>query len=228
MTDRPATLAIVDYGMGNLFSVLHAFASVGQPAEITSSPGRLAAADGIVIPGVGAFGIAMDVLERTGMAGVIRTKAAAGTPIVGICLGMQLMMASSTEFGAHRGLDLIPGETLGLAAHPSLERGTRIPHVGWTAVDPVNAGAWDGTPLGGLSAGHEMYFVHSFYVRPADAGVALSTSRYGGVTFCSSLVKDNVFGCQFHPERSGAEGLEIYRRLSAAIRSGAGFGGVRG
>ena len=227
MNDRARDLAIVDYGMGNLFSVLHAFRSVGQPAEITSNPSRLADAAGIVIPGVGAYGKAMDVLEHTGMAQAIKDRAAQGTPIVGICLGLQLMMTSSTEFGAHRGLDLVEGETLALRDHPALATGARIPHVGWTGVQATGDTDWARTPLGGLPSGGDMYFVHSYYVRPVDTGVSLAVSTYRGATFCSSLVKDNVFGCQFHPERSGVEGLEIYRRISAAIRSGAAFGGMR-
>jgi glutamine amidotransferase len=221
------TLAIVDYGMGNLFSVLQAFAAVGQTAEITSDPARLAVADGIVIPGVGAFGVAMNVLERTGMAAVIRERAAQGTPIVGVCLGMQLMMSSSTEFGAHAGLGIVEGDTVALRASPEISAEARIPHVGWSSVQPAKEQGWADTPLGGLGAGGDMYFVHSYFVRPTSAAVVLSLSSYRGVTFCSSLARGNVFGCQFHPERSGADGLEIYRRISTAIRAGEPFGEAR-
>jgi glutamine amidotransferase len=210
--------------MGNLFSVLHAFAAVGQPADITSSPARLATADALVIPGVGAFGIAMDVLERTGMADTIRERAARGTAIVGICLGMQLMMSSSTEFGSHRGLGLIEGDTVALKASSDISPDARIPHVGWSPVQPRRPNLWVGTPLGDLAAGGDMYFVHSYYVRPTDAEVVLSVSGYRGVTFCSSLAKGNIFGCQFHPERSGPEGLEIYRRIALTVRAGEPFG----
>ena len=227
MTAGQPRLAIVDYGMGNLFSVLHAFAAVGQPAEITSDPARLAAADGLVIPGVGAFGVAMEVLERTGMADTVRERVAQGTPLVGICLGMQLMMSSSTEFGSHAGLGIIDGDTVALKASPDISRDARIPHVGWSSVQPVRGSGWTNTPLDGLAAGGDMYFVHSFYVRPKTADVVLSLSSYRGVTFCSSLVKGNVFGCQFHPERSGVEGLEIYRRIATAIRRGEPFGETR-
>ena len=223
MTTQPR-LAIVDYGMGNLFSVQQALAAVGQPADITSDRDRLAAADGIVIPGVGAFGVAMNVLATTGMAPVIRERAAAGVPIVGICLGMQLMMASSTEFGAHAGLAIVEGETVALKASPDISSDARVPHVGWSSVVPARERGWSDTPLGGLAPGGDMYFVHSYYVRPSSANLVLSLSTYRGVTFCSSLVKGNVFGCQFHPERSGAEGLEIYRRIANAIRAGAPFG----
>jgi glutamine amidotransferase len=225
MTTGQPRLAIVDYGMGNLFSVLHAFAAVGQSAEITSDPARLGGADGLVIPGVGAFGIAMEVLERTGMADTVRERVGQGVPLIGICLGMQLMMSSSTEFGAHAGLGIIEGDTVALKTSPGISAGARVPHVGWSAVQPARTShGWIDTPLGGLAAGGEMYFVHSYYVRPANPGVVLSLSNYRGATFCSSLVKGNVFGCQFHPERSGAEGLEIYRRIANAIRAGEPFG----
>lgn len=225
MTTRQPTLAIVDYGMGNLFSVLQAFGAVGQTAEVTSDPARLAAADGLVIPGVGAFGIAMEVLERTGMADTVRERVAQGVPLVGICLGMQLMMSSSTEFGAHTGLGIIDGDTVALKASPDINAAARIPHVGWSAVHPARTSEnWIDTPLDGLAAGGEMYFVHSYYVRPTNPEVVLSLSNYRGVTFCSSLAKGNVFGCQFHPERSGAEGLEIYRRIAKAISAGEPFG----
>jgi imidazole glycerol-phosphate synthase subunit HisH len=220
------SVSVVDYGMGNLFSVVQAFSAVGQSAEITSSPAALTAADAIVIPGVGAFGRAMEVLERTGMADAIREKASRGTPVVGICLGMQLMMSSSTEFGAHQGLGLVKGDTVALKESPAIDSSARIPHVGWTAVEPAYASGWAATPLAALGAGHHMYFVHSFYVRPADPSMALSFSSYRGVTFCSSLAKGNLFGCQFHPERSGPEGLEVYRHLTAAIRAGRPVGGV--
>jgi imidazole glycerol-phosphate synthase subunit HisH len=220
------SIAIVDYGMGNLFSVHQAFAAVGQPADITASPARLASADAIVIPGVGAFGIAMDVLERTGMAEIIKDRVSRGTPLVGICLGLQLMMSSSTEFGHHAGLGLIPGDTAALRDSPELAATARIPHVGWSGVDATRARRWEGTPLANLVPGHEMYFVHSYYVRPHDQSVTLSTSEYLGKMFCSSVAKDHLFGCQFHPERSGPEGLAIYRRIVAAIRSGEPFGGT--
>jgi len=227
MSSGQPTLAIVDYGMGNLFSVLHAFAAVGQPAEITSDPARLAAADGLVIPGVGAFGIAMEALERTGMADTVRERVSRGTPLVGICLGMQLLMASSTEFGSHAGLGIIDGDTVALKASPDISPEARIPHIGWSSVQPAPGSGWSHTPLDGLAAGADMYFVHSYFVRPKNSEVVLSLSSYRGVTFCSSLVQGNVFGCQFHPERSGVEGLEIYRRIATAIRAAQPFGEAR-
>lgn len=219
-------LAIVDYGMGNLFSVRQAFAAVGQDAEITDSRVKVQACDAIVIPGVGAFAIAMEVLERTGLAETIKERVQKGTPLVGICLGMQLMMSSSTEFGVHAGLGILQGDTAALRESPEIAAAARIPHVGWSAVEPTRPNAWQGTPLEGLAPGREMYFVHSYYVRPSNPDEALSTSSYFGKTFCSSVARGNVFGCQFHPERSGVDGLEVYRRIVATIRSGEPFGGT--
>jgi len=177
-------LAIVDYGMGNLFSVRHAFAAVGQEAEITASPERVAEADAIVIPGVGAFGVAMDVLTRTGLADTIRDRASRGAPVVGICLGMQLMMSSSAEFGSHRGLGIVAGETVSLKDIPGIDPAARVPHVGWTAVHPTRPDGWRGTPLNGLEPGCPMYFVHSYCVRPADGAVSVASSNYLGASFC--------------------------------------------
>src|SRR5439155_22973391 len=133
---------------------VQAFSAVGQSAEITASPATLTTADAIVIPGVGAFGSAMDVLERTGMADTIRERVARGTPLVGICLGMQLMMSSSSEFGSHEGLGLVDVETVALKASPESEPSARIPHVGWPAVRPARAGAGFGTPPATLAPGH--------------------------------------------------------------------------
>jgi glutamine amidotransferase len=149
-----------------------------------------------------------------------------GTPLVGICLGLQLMMSSSTEFGQHAGLGLVTGDTAALRDSPELLKKARIPHVGWSGVDATRPRAWEGTPLGDLASGNEMYFVHSYFVRPVDTSITLATSQYLGKTFCSSVAKGHLFGCQFHPERSGPDGLAIYRRLVAAIRAGEPFGGV--
>jgi imidazole glycerol-phosphate synthase subunit HisH len=220
-------VVIVDYGMGNLFSVRQALAAVGQDADIVATADRLTTADAIVIPGVGAFGIAMEVLHRTGMADTIKERVSRGTPLVGICLGLQLMMASSTEFGHHRGLGLIEGDTAALRDSPELSPAARIPHVGWSAISPARSHAWDGTPLDVVAPGTDMYFVHSYYVRPSDPTVTLSTSQYLGKTFCSSLATGNLFGCQFHPERSGPHGLAVYRRIVAAIRAAQPLGGLR-
>ena len=210
MPEPAARVAIVDYGMGNLFSVQQALAHVGLEATITAEAGRLMSADAVILPGVGAFGDAMAELTRRDLVTPLREAVASGKPVVGICLGMQLLMSESLEFGRHRGLGFIEGDVVRLT-------GPKVPQVGWNRIWPVDRGSWDGTLLEGLPEGAYFYFVHSFYVRPMEAALTLSTTRYGSVEFCSSLRRGNVFACQFHPERSGPAGLALYRNLATQI-----------
>jgi len=228
---RGLDIAIVDYGMGNLFSVAHALARVGLPAFVTSSSKEILKADAVVLPGVGAFGHAMSALGRLDLVSPLRDVAASERVLVGICLGMQLLMTESEEFGVHRGLDIFEGPVVRLHPHAGLPERLKVPHVGWSRIykdgkshSPTNSatpnGQWNASPLNGLRDAEFMYFVHSFYAVPEDAGLAASYSRYGDIEFCSSLWRSNVFACQFHPERSGQQGLNIYRNL-ASIISGA-------
>jgi len=210
MPEPAARVAIVDYGMGNLFSVQQALAHVGLEATITAEAGRLMSADAVILPGVGAFGDAMAELTRRDLVTPLREAVASGKPVVGICLGMQLLMSESLEFGRHRGLGFIEGDVVRLT-------GPKVPQVGWNRIWLVDRGSWDGTLLEGLPEGAYFYFVHSFYVRPMEAALTLSTTRYGSVEFCSSLRRGNVFACQFHPERSGPAGLALYRNLATQI-----------
>jgi glutamine amidotransferase len=215
-------VAIVDYAMGNLFSVKHACEHSGMMATITASREDLLAADAVILPGIGAFGDAMRALTELDLIGVIRDVAAAGTPLMGICLGLQLLMDASHEFGRHPGLGIIPGEVLPLREAIDPERVTKVPHVGWSAIHSSSAergaaGCWEGTLLAGVAEGAFMYFVHSFFVCPVAADLVLTTTDYGGFTFCSALRRANVFGCQFHPERSGREGLRMYENLATLL-----------
>ena len=229
MLDRSeCRVAIVDYGMGNLFSVKHACDQVGLPAEITSGTEEVLAADAVILPGVGAFGDAMETLSRMGVAQAIVDFAASGKPLVGVCLGMQLLMTESHEFGLHEGLGIIEGDVVRLELSTEGARSLKVPEVGWNQINAAEGaeygnGAgpegspWPGTLLQGLPDGEYMYFVHSFYARPKDPSVVLSTTRYGHIEFCSSLRVGNVFACQFHPERSGPQGLRIYRNLRTLL-----------
>lgn len=214
-------LAIVDYGLGNLFSVKHACEHVGLCSRITSQREELLAAQAVILPGVGAFGDAMHSLRDLGLVETLREIAAAGTPVIGICLGLQLFMSVSYEFGRHEGLGLIEGPVVRFDEPRDEQRGTlKVPQVGWNRILPPSgaaSGCWDDSPLAGLSAGEYMYFVHSFYARPDDPQVVLSTSQYGNVAFCSSLRRGNVVAFQFHPERSGVQGLHIYENLRRMI-----------
>ena len=224
-TLRPK-VAIADYGIGNLFSVRHACEQVGLEAGITTSSKEILAASAVILPGVGAFGDAMAALERLGLESVLRDFAASGRPMLGICLGMQLLMTQSHEFGRHRGLNIVKGEVLRLKEFTEEERRLKVPHVGWNRIyrhsqENVlghHSVTWNGSILEGLSQGEFMYFVHSYYLRPVDSGVVLSSTPYGPMAFCSSLRFGNVFGCQFHPERSGPRGLRVYQNFAYLIR----------
>lgn len=217
-------IAIVDYGLGNLFSVEQACRAVGLSATTTSDRHAIQNADAVILPGVGAFGDAMDTLRRLDLIEVLRDTAATGKPMVGICLGVQLLMSVSYEFGRHEGLGLIPGEVIPFVAPKEDGRRLKVPHVGWNRVNAYQAAAaerWAGTPLDTIGDGEFMYFVHSYVVVPQDTSVILSTTRYGDVEFCSSVHLNNIFACQFHPERSGRPGLEIYAGLRRFMQANA-------
>jgi glutamine amidotransferase len=212
--------------MGNLFSVLRACQVVGVDAVVTNSKHAILEASGVILPGVGAFGVAIQNLAALDLIAVLRDVAESGKPLLGVCLGMQLLMSESQEFGLHRGLGIIQGDVVPLPIHSELGRVSKVPHVGWEGVDPSesprNEAAvrrWEGTLLHDLAAGEYMYFVHSYYCRPQDPDKILSVTRYGTFEFCSTVTEGNITGCQFHPERSGPSGLRIYRNFAAQARS---------
>jgi glutamine amidotransferase len=209
-------VAIVDYGLGNLFSVEQACRAVGLCGSITAARDDIENADAVILPGVGAFGDAMTTLRRLDLVGVLRDTAATGKPLVGVCLGVQLLMSVSCEFGSHEGLGLIPGEVVPLTEPREAGRRLKVPQVGWNRISAHPRSAperWSGTLLEGLHDGEFMYFVHSYIVVPQDPAVILSMTRYGDIEFCSSVQSRNIFACQFHPERSGRRGLDIYHNL---------------
>lgn len=217
---RPPAVAIVDYGMGNLFSVAKACERVGLAARITSEARDILMAEAVILPGVGAFGDAMEALRARDLVAVLKDVAAHGKPLLGICLGLQLLMSESSEFGQHPGLGLIPGTVVRFPDPREDGRKLKIPQVGWNQLRypaPGGEQAWQESYLRGLAEGDFMYFVHSFIVQPQARELLLSASCYGDVEFCSSLRAGNIFGCQFHPERSGAQGLRVYRNLAAQL-----------
>ncbi|HVX33240.1 MAG TPA: imidazole glycerol phosphate synthase subunit HisH [Solirubrobacterales bacterium] len=191
-------ILILDYGMGNLRSVEKALEHVGARAAIGAEPDAVRAADGLILPGVGAFPRAMERIRASGLDELIAERAAAGTPVLGICLGLQLLFERSEELGGADGLGLLPGEVTALDAP-----GLKVPHIGWAPV------AWEhDSPLAeGIAAGTSFYFVHSFAARP-DGADALGTASYGERFVCAAE-RDNVFGVQFHPEKSSAAGLSL-------------------
>jgi imidazole glycerol-phosphate synthase subunit HisH len=195
------TVAIIDYGMGNRRSVEKALEHVGAHVSVSRDKGALAAADALVLPGVGAFGAAMAALDALELIAPIRAAVAEGRPLLGICLGMQLLFERSSELGENPGLGLLPGEvTLLNPGSPAL----RIPHIGWNDVSLDRPSA----VTTGLGESRAFYHVHSFAARPGDAADVVGTTEYGE-RFATIVARDNVFGVQFHPEKSSAGGLSL-------------------
>jgi glutamine amidotransferase len=200
-------IAIVDYGMGNLRSVLNAFGAVGADAALTADPAAVVAADHVVLPGVGAFRDAIAALRERGLAQAVRDAAAAGRPVLGLCLGMQLLASRSTEFGEHEGLDLIPGSVDRIRTDPGL----RIPHVGW---NDLTVRRPDSPILSSLGPEPTFYFVHSYEFHPDDDSMRTGVTDYGrDVT--ATVGSGNVHGVQFHPEKSADDGLTLLRSFLA-------------
>ena len=197
-------VAIVDYGVGNLFSLRSSLAFIGADAVVTSDPCVLKKADKIILPGVGAFGDAAAKLRETGLGAVVVEEAGKGKPILGICLGMQLLLEKSYEYGEHEGLGLIPGEIRPIA--DVIPADLKIPHIGWNA---LYFGENKHPLFRYLSEGDHVYFVHSYYGANCAESV-IATAEYGA-PLTAAVAKDNVMGCQFHPEKSGAVGLAILR-----------------
>lgn len=206
-------VAIVDFGMGNLFSVQQACRIVGIDGEITSHWKAVSKADAVILPGVGAFGTAMQRLKELDLIKPLIDVAQSNRPLLGICLGMQLLMTQSHEFGLYEGLDILPGEVVRFSSPTKPERTFKVPHTGWSQIYQSET-SWNGSLLEGIPDGEYMYFIHSYYINPKDSSITMSISHYGNTTFCSSIRKHNVFGCQFHPERSGGQGLTIYNNLA--------------
>lgn len=215
MADRCPTAVIVDFGLGNIYSLKSACLSVGFETMVSSDPDPIFSSDLVILPGVGAFGDAMTSLTRLSLCEPLRDRAEAGGPILGICLGMQLLMSESEELGRWNGLGIVKGSVRRLQAN------AKIPQVGWNRIlpSPVGQGPpWALSPLRGIPEGEYMYFVHAFHVQPEDPGVVLAQTVYGGETYCSGLRYKNVFGFQFHPERSGPAGIAVYRNLAQWAR----------
>jgi imidazole glycerol-phosphate synthase subunit HisH len=214
-----ARVAIVDYGVGNLFSVKQACAHVGISAELARSEQDIAAADAIILPGVGAFGYAMDRLRDYQLLTAVKDSALSGKPFMGICLGFQLMFDGSDEIGSHEGLGLVKGSVRPLSAREGSYSSPkfRTPVVSWLPISARDGGTWEGSLLEKLQPHSEMYFVHSFAANPVDRSDILAETTCQDITYCCAIERGNLFGCQFHPEKSGLTGLEIYRSFARRI-----------
>lgn len=211
---RRPSVAVVDYRLSNLFSVRMACARLGCVTTDAQTATDIARADAIILPGVGAFGEAMANLGRLDMLSPLRDHIEAQKPLFGICLGMQLLFEESEEFGSPRGLGVVPGRVRRLAA-----RDVPIPQIGWNtiAAPAERSSAWAGSPLAGTRHDEWMYFVHSFFVDNVVSEHAVARTTYGGFQYTSAVRSGSVFATQFHPEKSAAPGLEIYRAWLSSV-----------
>lgn len=211
-------VTVIDYGLSNLLSVKLAFEHFGAEVLITNRAEDVLAAGALVLPGVGAFRDGMAGLQRLGLTGPIRQKAAAGTPLLGICLGMQMLFDESDEFGRYQGLGLIPGRVEKIPAADTEGRRQAVPHISWAPLYPAESRGAQGfgaTALRAVSPGQECYFIHSFEAKPADPADRLADTVYGGRRVCAAAQHGSVIGTQFHPEKSGPVGLSIIENYIA-------------
>lgn len=203
-------ITIIDYGVGNLHSAAKGVEKAGSKVQVTSDPDVVAKADKLILPGVGAFKDCVDSLTNGGFVEPIRAHVAAGKPLLGICVGMQLLFDESQEFGVHRGLGLIPGKVVRFPA--DMYHGKdhlKVPHMGWNDLQITQP-----SPIfRGIDSGSYVYFVHSYYCQPESDAPVAAQATYGDVTFCASVWQDNLMATQFHPEKSQGLGLEILKNF---------------
>lgn len=206
-------VTVIDFGVGNLLSVQRGLEHCGAKVVLTADPKQILDARRVVLPGVGAFGNGMQSLARLDLVAVIRELAQRKTPLLGICLGMQLLFEESDEFGVTAGLGLIPGRVIPLPSTTLSGVTQKIPHIGWNALQPSNSAGWQNSVLQDNRPGDAVYFVHSFMAVPTDPAHRLADCFYGGHKITATIGRDRIVGCQFHPEKSGEVGLKILRRF---------------
>lgn len=212
-------VAIVDYGLGNLFSINNVLLKFGVQPIITSDWKELESSDALILPGVGAFGDAMNELKRIRLVDFLTNYALSGRPFMGICLGMQLLFTESEEFGLHKGLNIIEGKVTRFPDFKDEKSKLKIPQIQWNKI--TSAGNdWSKSPLKNIPNNSYMHFVHSYFVTPSDTDFILSRTEYGIVEYPSSVIKGNIFGVQFHPEKSAELGLSIYQNWLKQINHG--------
>ncbi len=204
-------VAVIDYFSGNIFSITRALECLGCHVTLASTPHDILSADYCVLPGVGAFGDGISILRDKGLDVAMFDFIKTGKPFMGICLGMQLLFSTSEEFGTHNGLNFINGKVLKLPEN----LGLKVPNIGWHPLTIPNGQSYDlsHTILRNFNLKSDLYFVHSFACYPSNPSEWLASTSYGGHSFCSVVRKDNVFGCQFHPEKSGPSGLSILKNF---------------
>jgi glutamine amidotransferase len=207
-------VVLVDYGVGNLLSVRQALEEVGGEVIQTADPRLVGEAERIIIPGVGAFSHCIGRLAEEGLVDVVREVSRSGRPVLGICVGMQMLLDMSEEFGEHAGLGLIPGAVRRIPDRDGNGERIKIPHIGWTPIEPAHGSQeWAATPLAGVSPGEHFYFVHSYNAQPDRSENRIADAFYGGHRIGAVIGAGNTFGCQFHPEKSGPAGLGMLKRF---------------
>jgi glutamine amidotransferase len=203
-------VTIIDYGMGNLLSVSRAMEEAGGQVTLAHTPEQITAAERLVLPGVGAFSSGMSELRERGFVDAIRQYAADNRPLLGICLGMQMLLDKSEEFGESEGLGLIPGRVVAIPALGGNGSPCKIPHIGWNELlEPEGGAEWSDSILGNVPPGTAAYFVHSYGAVPENPGHRLADCLYAGSTISAAVRSGNLYGTQFHPERSGPAGIRI-------------------
>ncbi|MCH7707929.1 MAG: imidazole glycerol phosphate synthase subunit HisH [Myxococcales bacterium] len=209
-------VSVIDYGVSNLLSVRRALEHCDAEVELVQTAGAIRAADRVVLPGVGAFEDGMRGLRDRSFVDPIREFADTGRPFLGICLGMQMMFDASEEFGEHEGIGLIPGRIVPIPRHGLTGAAHKIPHIGWNTLGSAASGRdWGGTVLDGIDDGSYAYFVHSFTAAPAQDDDRLADTDYNGLVLSAVVASGNLYGAQFHPEKSGATGLQVVRNFLA-------------
>lgn len=207
-------VAVVDYGVGNLLSVSRALVHCGARVAVTADAAVILQAPRVILPGVGAFASGMAALRAIGLDQVVTQVAAAGTPLLGICLGMQMLMDTSEEFGETPGLALIPGRVVQIPSRTADGDSQKIPHIGWSGLwPPQPQTAWSRGLLQGITPGEAAYFVHSYMAQPQAPEHRLADCLYGGVQVSAVVRRARVMGCQFHPEKSGEVGLRVLQNF---------------
>ncbi len=219
MDNKKLDVAIIDYQMSNMFSVLSACKLLGLNAEITNDKDMILNARGAILPGVGSFNEAMTHLDKLELVPTIHDFVATKKPFMGICLGMQLLFTHSEEFGLTQGLNIIPGVVTKFQEDAHCPEKLKVPQIGWNRIK-INQEAqtsWQHQPCEGVPDESYMYFVHSFFATPHDSNAILTTTMYGNTEYCSSVIHKNVFASQFHPEKSAAEGIKMYRNFAQSL-----------
>lgn len=212
---KAITVAIIDYGINNLFSIDNALRKIGVSTIITNEKDLILAADAIVLPGVGAFERAMSALQSNGLVQIIESFIKQDKYVLGICLGMQLLMETSEEFGIHQGIGFIQG-----TCKKFDQTSVKVPHINWSGIRPFKSSLFpNNSPLIENNPNDNMYFIHSYYVLPKNENDILSITEYNSIQFCSAIQKGKIIGLQFHPEKSGIKGLNILKNFKQLIEN---------